>query len=213
MITVNDKLKLFTKRIIDLQQKTYDEKVESLEKQMVIDLEERKKVLLRDRKKYETTLLKGINNERASRLSNARSERKRRLLLKRKEMIDELLEGVKAYTKNFVHTDDYILYMKQTIQKHNRVIKALGEFDFLVNERDLKYKEVFEDLFKSLDLNCLKVSVCEKKILGGAIIVKSDRSSRLDLSLDSVIEDNKKYMGQLIYDMLEEAGEFSGKQS
>jgi len=45
------------------------------------------------------------------------------------------------------------------------------------------------------------------------IILKSDQTTRLDFSLDSVIEDNRKYMGQLIYDMLEEAGEFSGKQS
>lgn len=210
MITVNDKLKLFTKRIIDLQQKTYDEKVESLEKQMLVDLEERKKVLLRDRKKYETTLLKGIKTERASRLSNARSERKRRLLLKRREMIDELLDGVKAYTMAFVDTDEYLVYMTQTIKKHVDIIRTLGDFKFLLIERDMKFKDDFEALFRSLDLSCIEIALCQKKILGGAIIVKADQSSRLDLSLDSVIEDNKKYMGQLIYDMLEEAGEFSG---
>lgn len=213
MITVNDKIKLFTKRIIDLQQEAYDKKVETLEKQMLVDLEERKKVLMRDRKKYEATLLKGINNERVQRLSNARSERKRRLLLKRKEMIDVLLAGVKAYTEDFVETESYELYLMNMFKKHADIIKTIGAFDMELNERDLKYKETLYGFFESLNLSCENIRVCPKKILGGAIIIKTDKSTRLDLSLDSVIEDNKKYMGQLIYDMLEEAGEFSGKQS
>ena len=53
MITVNDKLKLFTKRIIDRQQEAYDEKVDSLENKMVVELKERKKMLERDRSRYE----------------------------------------------------------------------------------------------------------------------------------------------------------------
>jgi vacuolar-type H+-ATPase subunit E/Vma4 len=66
------------------------------------------------------------------------------------------------------------------------------------------------DLFEKLEFECLHIEVSHQKFLGGAIILKSDKTARLDLTLDSVIEDNKKYMGQLIYDMLEEAGEFSG---
>ncbi len=43
MITVDDKLNLFTKRIIDRQQQEYDSKVESLEVKMLEDLEDQKK--------------------------------------------------------------------------------------------------------------------------------------------------------------------------
>ncbi len=210
MITVNDKLNLFTKRIIDRQQQEYDSKVESLEIKMVEDLEERKKMLMRDRSRYETTLLKGIKNERAQRLSNARSERKRRLLLKRKEMIDVLLEGVKSYTNNFVHTDEYESYLKNMIEKNQTVIKRIGSFKVYINERDSKFESMLVSLFDSLGMECTVIETSKKNIIGGMIILKSDQTTRLDLSLDSVIEDNKKYMGQLIYDMLEEAGEFSG---
>ena len=41
--------------------------------------------------------------------------------------------------------------------------------------------------------------------------MKLDKSSRIDMSLDSVIVDNREYMGQLIYELLEEAGEMNGK--
>ena len=210
MITVNDKLNLFTKRIIDRQQQEYDSKVESLEVQMLEDLEERKKMLMRDRSRYETTLLKGIKNERSQRLSNARSERKRRLLLKRKEMIDVLLEGVKSYTNDFVHTDEYESYLRNMIEKNQTVIKRVGSFKVYLNERDFKFESMLISLFESLEMECTAIERSKKNIIGGMIILKSDQTTRLDLSLDSVIEDNKKYMGQLIYDMLEEAGEFSG---
>ena len=213
MITVNDKLKLFTKRIIDRQQDEYDDKVQALEEKMVVDLEERKQMLVKDRTRYETSLLKGVKTERAQRLSNARSERKRRLLLKRKEMIDVLLTGVKDYTLEFVNTKEYETYLRKMIEKHQEMIRKMGSFIMFVHERDLIYKEMFIDLFDSLNLECTSVEVSEKRMLGGAILMKSDKTTRMDLSLDSVIEDNKKYMGQLIYDMLEEAGEFSGKQS
>jgi len=213
MITVNDKLKLFTKRIIDRQQDEYDDKVQALEEKMVVELEERKQMLVKDRTRYETSLLKGVKTERAQRLSNARSERKRRLLLKRKEMIDVLLTGVKDYTLEFVNTKEYETYLKKTIVKHQETIRKMGSFIMIVHERDLIYKEMFIDLFDSLNLECMSIEVSRKRMLGGAILMKSDKTTRMDLSLDSVIEDNKKYMGQLIYDMLEEAGEFSGKQS
>ncbi len=210
MITVDDKLNLFTKRIIDRQQQEYDSKVESLEVKMLEDLEDRKKMLMNDRSRYETTLLKGIKNERSQRLSNARSERKRRLLLKRKEMIDVLLEGVKSYTSEFVHTDEYESYLKNMVEKNQSVIKRIGSFKVYLNEKDFKFESMLTSLFDSLEIECSGIEVSKKKILGGMIILKSDQTTRLDLSLDSVIEDNKKYMGQLIYDMLEEAGEFSG---
>jgi len=213
MITVNDKLKLFTKRIIDRQQKEYDDKVHELEEKMVVELEERKQMLVRDRVKYEATLLKGIKTERSQRLSNARSERKRRLLLKRKEMIDVLLAGVRSYTLEFVETDDYEKYLKNMIKDHKDMIASMGDFELFINERDMVYRNMFYLLFDELELNCVGIEMSQKRMLGGAIVIKEDKSTRLDLSLDSVIVDNKKYMGQLIYDMLEEAGEFSGKQS
>lgn len=213
MITVNDKLALFTKRIIDRQQKEYDDKVEALEVKMVVELDERKQMLVKDRITYEIALLKGVKTERTQRLSNARSERKRRLLLKRKEMIDELLDGVKKYTLAFVKSNAYENYLKTMINKHHMMIKNMGDFKLYLNEDDLMYKKMFKDMFEALDLNCISIEVSHRRILGGAILVKNDETTRLDLSLDSIIEDNKQYMGQLIYDMLEEAGEFSGKQS
>lgn len=211
MITVNDKLKLFTKHIIDRQQKEYDKKVESLEAKMVLELENRKKDLEKDRIKYERTLLKGIKNERAQRLSNARSERKRRLLLKRKNMIDELLQGVKKYTNEFVQTPEYETYLKGILKKHNDIIQSLGDFEIYLNKKDLAYSDTLNAACKALNLSCVSINESNKRILGGMIVLKADHTTRLDFSLDSIIDDNRKYMGQLIYDMLEEAGEFSGK--
>lgn len=208
MITVQDKLKLFTKRIVDLRRKAYDEKVRELEEHMVVELAERKKMLERDRKRYEESLLKGIKEEKMQRLSNARSEKKRRLLLKRKTMIDTLLEGVKSYTKEFVVTDDYGQYLDSLIDDYIDTIKELNHFKLYMNELDHnKHKERIMAKLAKYDCTCEGIAIYEKPLIGGLIFYKSDGTTRIDLSLDSIIEDNKKYMGQLIYNMLEEAGE------
>lgn len=214
MITVNDKLHLFTKRIIERRQLAYDVKVHELEDKMVEELHERKTSLVKDRVKYETSLLKGIKSERSQRLSNARSEKKRRLLLKRKNMIETLLDGVKEYTKSFVESKDYPAYLKKMFTEHAESIQRLGDFDVYLNKRDLELMQGdLKNLFDSLNLKCLSFKCLETPMIGGAILLKEDGTSRIDLSLDSVIEDNKTYMGQLIYGILEEAGEISGKQS
>jgi len=208
MITVNDKLNLFTKRIIDKRQNAYDDKVKQLEEKMVVEFESRKKMLEKDRSKYETSLLKGIKGEREQRLSNARSERKRRLLLKRKEMIDTLLEGVKKYTYRFVETDDYLHYLEKVFHENRDAIRKLGEFTAFINARDFKsHQLVLRELFKNEGLSCKSFVLYEKTIIGGVVLLKEDGTTRIDLSLDSVIEDNKRYMGQLIYGILEKAGE------
>lgn len=84
MITVNDKLRLFKKRIVETRQVEYDAKVESLEKQMAEDFTARKILLEKDRQRYEDSLLKGIKNEKHQRLANARSE-KEKVALKEKD--------------------------------------------------------------------------------------------------------------------------------
>jgi vacuolar-type H+-ATPase subunit E/Vma4 len=206
MITVNDKLKLFRKRIVGKRQNAYDKKVHELEDKMVLELEERKELLDKDRHKYESSLLKGIKSERKQRLSNARSEKKRRLLLKRRTMIDTLLEGVRDYTKDFVQTPDYNKYLKKLIMTHLEEIQSLDGFKVYLCERDYAKQGLLQDIFYALDLECRGFDISERQLIGGLILVNLDQSIRLDLSLDSVIEDNKTYMGQLIYSLLEEAG-------
>lgn len=211
MITVNDKLRVFKKHIIDTRQKAYDEKVRVLEDKMTQEFAERKVLLEKDRKRYEQTLLKGVKAERNQRLSNARSEKKRRLLKKRRDMIETLLDGVKAYTKSFVHSDDYLVYLEKVIKRHQKVIEKLGEFELYMNEYDYKLHQYeIRKLFRKYGLLCMEAHVYEQPIIGGVILVKEDGSTRIDLSVDSVIEDNRTYMGQLIYDILKEAGEISG---
>lgn len=214
MITVNDKLKLFTKRIIETKQKEYDEKVAKLEGEMLSEFAERKETLLRDRVKYETSLLKGIKSERDQRLSNARSEKKRRLLLKRKEMIDSLIEGVKKYTIEFTNSDEYEKYLINTVKENINLIRTMDEFILYLREEDyLKYKDILRKLLLDggIDLNKFLINKYDSKILGGLVMIKKDGSTRLDLSLDAVIVENREYMGRLIYKILEEAGETNVK--
>lgn len=209
MITVQDKLNLFTKRIVEKRQTAYDEKVQKLEENMVVELAERRKMLERDRKRYEETLLKGIKAEKAQRLSNARSERKRRLLLKRKTMIDTLLEGVKVYTKEFVNTDKYKSYLIDLLKEHKEDIMTLGHFQMYLNQQDMQYENELLEVINAFGCTCDEIKVYEKAMIGGMIFYQTEGALRIDLTLDSTIEDNKKYMGQLIYDLLEEAGEVS----
>jgi vacuolar-type H+-ATPase subunit E/Vma4 len=210
MITVQDKLNLFTKRIVERRQDAYDQKVQALEEKMVVELADRKKMLERDRKRYEESLLKGVRSERLQRLSNARSEKKRRLLLKRKTMIDVVLEGVKDYTLQFVESDTYENYLLDLVSEHVSTVKDLGCFDLYLRQKDMQYADKLDALLRGKSCNLGEIMVYDKPILGGVIFYQVDGNVRVDLSLDSIIEDNKKYMGQLIYDLLEEAGEFDG---
>ncbi|MBN2795156.1 MAG: hypothetical protein JXR88_07105 [Clostridia bacterium] len=212
MITVNDKLRLFSKRIVEKRQLEYDAKVVALEEKMASEFASRQVLLEKERMKYEDSLLKGVKKEKHQRLANARSEKKRRLLLKKRTMIDTLLEGVKTYAQEFVNSEAYFGYLGQVIEKHYEIIAHLGHFEVYLNQKDYHDRRYgLSKVFKHLGLSCDEFHVYEKPIIGGMILMKKDQTTRLDLSIDSVIEDNRRYMGQLIYNILEEAGEFSEK--
>lgn len=210
MITVNDKIKLFTKRVVESKLSLYDEKIFNLEKDLEKKIEERKSVFKKEKVRYEMSLLKGIKAEKKQRLSNARSEKKRRLLLKRKEMIDSLLVDVKEYTKEFVLSSEYENYIYSEINKYLNEIKYMKEIIIYMRKEDLKkYENFIRDIFlkEDIDDSLFEFKEYTEKLMGGIIIVKKDGSSKLDLSLDSVIVENREYMGQLIYTLLEETGE------
>lgn len=210
MITVNDKIKLFTKRVVESKLSLYDEKIFNLEKDLEKKIEERKSVFKKEKVRYEMSLLKGIKAEKKQRLSNARSEKKRRLLLKRKEMIDSLLVDVKEYTKEFVLSSEYENYIYNEINKYLNEIKYMKEIIIYMRKEDLKkYENFIRDIFlkEDIDDSLFEFKEYREKLMGGIIIVKKDGSSKLDLSLDSVIVENREYMGQLIYTLLEETGE------
>ena len=210
MITVNDKIKLFTKRVVGNKLNLYDKKVSNLENDLEKKIEDRKAVFRKEKVRYEISLLKGIKEEKKQRLSNARSEKKRRLLLKRKEMIDSLLIDVKEYAKEFVLSIEYENYIYSEINKYFDEIKYMKDIIIYMRKEDLKkYENLIRDFFLKEDVKDLLFEFKEYtgKLMGGIIIVKKDNSSKLDLSLDSVIVENREYMGQLIYTLLEETGE------
>ncbi len=213
LITVNDKIKLFTKRILDIQEKEYKTKANILESQIANDYEISKDALIKSRDKYKSFLLKDLKAEKIQRLSNARSEKKRRILLRKKNMIDTLLKGVKEYSKEFVNSSSYDEYLLSEIKKNIDTIKSMGDIDVFLSEKDILKKEMIIKIFEESNVKITSdsFSVYEANIIGGIIFIRKDKTSKLDMSINSVIENNKEYMGQVIYKMLEKSGEVNDK--
>ncbi len=205
MITVDDKLKLFKKEIIDNKQKEYDNRVHELDIKLEEDFIKHKEGLEKERKEYEESLLYGVKLEKKKRLSEAKNKKRRAILKKRKEMIDSLMLGVIDYTKEFVKTEEYYDYLKWIIYSHISDISSLGGFTFYVNERDSAFKDEIITICKENNLSCMDGKV--EEMIGGIIFISEDNKCKLDFSLDSIIEDEDIYIGNLIYNMLVEEGD------
>ncbi len=205
MITVDDKLKLFKKEIIDNKQKEYDKRVNELDIKLEEDFIKHKEELEKERKEYEESLLYSIKLEKKKRLSEAKNKKRRAILKKRKEMIDSLVMGVIDYTKEFVKTEEYYDYLKWIIYSHISDISSLGSFTFYVNERDNNFKDEIIAICKENNLSCMDGKV--KEMIGGIVFISEDNKCKLDFSLDSIIEDEDIYIGNLIYNMLVEEGD------
>ncbi len=205
MITVNDKLRLFKKEIIDNKEKEYQERIKELDIKLEEDFISHKEELNKERKDYEESLLYEVKLERKKRLSEAHNKKRKAILKKRKEMIDSLVEGVIDYTKEFVKTDEYYDYLKWVIYSNISEIASLGSFNIYINEKDYLKKEEIIKILKENHLNFIDVK--KEEIIGGFIFVSEDNKLKLDFSLDSIIEDEDIYIGNLIYNMLLEEGD------
>ncbi|MFS8542066.1 MAG: V-type ATP synthase subunit E [Tissierellales bacterium] len=211
MITIKDKLDIFRKLIYEEEEEKYkkalkdlDEKARHLIENKKLEIEKKKEEMAK-----KEALLKETQKNRI--ISERRQELNSKLLLKRKEILEDLIASLKEKAINFTLTDEY----------KNAVIKSISEVLLKIDDRDLiititeeDRKKLESSIFNLAKINNKNISIStvpKSNIIGGFIISDKEKTYNIDNSYKTIIEENRYEIGKRLYKALEEAGDLQWK--
>lgn len=208
MVTIEQKLLLFSKLLNQSMNHTFDEELKKLEKQYdekiqknkeEIDLEV-EEIIEKAKKNYE--IKKNQNTSKSKVIL-----KKEKMLLKEK-YYNLFIDKLKTKLNLFVKSKEYENYLSNIIMNLNdelfsnyKVTIHLTKFDYD------KYGEyIREKVKKRFNSDCSFSFL--GTIIGGLIIENTEKNFRVDMSIDSILEENKFYIMQTLFNAIE-AGEIN----
>lgn len=208
MITIDDKLDLFRKAVLQKVIDKYDTRLQALEGENEKELKAFEKSILDKKVAFIEKMEDKAKEESKRMISKAKSENKSRVLKTRQMLIEELIDSVKDRIHLFVESEIYAMFLKDNLKV---TLERFHEFEEVVVELTQydhqQYGEIIEaSLHKAgYRTNQIKLISTKEDIIGGFVVYDGDRSVRIDFSLAAVLRDNKRYMGQLVYEIINEA--------
>lgn len=206
MITIEDKLNIFYKIVLE------KEKEESLK--VLNEIEEKNKATLdkhRERlfKVKDDIIEKSIKNGELKKdelISQEIVEARKRIFTKKEGLLDDLILSLEKKAKDFVNSEEYSQYLLDGI---GRVLKDIEDetiIIYLKNEDRLRLSGSIAKVGIEIGKKISFENVTED-IIGGFIVSDIDKKYLIDESFKGKIEENKYLIGEELYSTLGKAGD------
>ncbi|MTI66100.1 MAG: hypothetical protein FH753_05795 [Firmicutes bacterium] len=204
MITVEEKLNTFSKLVYERVKKESETSLNSIhEKNNKILKEHREKIKKKAEKIIEKKIRDGEIKKREM-ISNANTSIKKQILNKKKEMLKDILQGVKNLAFEFTEKKEYENYFKKTFKEVVKDFKKGEKIDLYLTNKDLVKFDKFLNTYNEIKID---LKSADESIIGGVIAIKGD-SFKIDASLKTLVEDNKDILGRYLYKELDKVGDY-----
>lgn len=206
MITIEDKLDIFYKIVLE------KEKEESLK--VLDEIEEKNKATLakhRERlfKVKDDIIEKSIKNGEVKKdelISQEIVEARKRIFTKKEGLLDDLILSLEKKAKDFVNSEEYSQYLLDGI---GRVLKDIEDkyiIIYLKNEDRLRLSGSIAKIGIEIGKK-ISFENATEDIIGGFIVSDIDKKYLIDESFKGKIEENKYLIGEELYSTLGKAGD------
>lgn len=210
MVTIEQKLSLFSKLLQQDVKNDTIEKLELLDKEYEEKLVEHKALVDAESEVFIEEALKKAKIKRIETISKAKMDSKKHTMAAKEQKIDVFINKLKEKCREFVQTKDYEEYLKVQINR----CKALkdDEDEYLVGMTHIdcdKYgNQVIEGLVE-MGIRKERLVLTEKddSIIGGFVLEVPKKNIRIDLSISAMLEEHKDTIVEKIFAAMEEDGE------
>lgn len=206
MVTIEQKLLLFSKLINNSMNKSLNEELKEMEKQYELKIKKNMDETNKLAKFIEEKAAKKAEMKRNESLSRSKVIIKREIIVLKEKYYYIFMDKFKNRLSEFVDSEEYKTYLYSLISNAENLLNNYEESDLVVylSEKD---KQKYSDLINtelSKNKNCKNVEFkSTNDIIGGFIAIIADKNIKMDLSIDAVLEDNETYVMQTIFEALE----------
>ena len=197
--TIEDKISLFTKVVIERieldfqrKQKKLVEYYENRKTEMIKENEERKGNVV-------TRAKKDAESKKQQIILKTRSTMHLAVLKKKQEFAERIMDEVKKKTRAFIGTAEYVEFLKEAIKQVLSKFSNDQFVSFSFSRDDIKNKrEVILQTIKSFrDEATYKIEVVDN-LIGGVFVESGDGRMEIDLTINTILEESNKQAGEIL---------------
>jgi len=197
--TIEDKISLFTKVVIEKIELDFQQK----QKKLVEYYESRKTTLIKDNEERKRTAVviatKDAETKKQQMILKTRSTLHLAVLKKRQEFVERIMDEVKKRTRAFIGTVEYVDFLREAI-KQVLFKFSVGQFvNFSFSRNDIENnREVILNTIKSFrDETTYKIEVVDS-LIGGVFVKSGDGRLEIDFTINTILEESNKLVGEIL---------------
>ncbi|WP_432406939.1 V-type ATP synthase subunit E [Wukongibacter sp. M2B1] len=208
MITVEGKLDVFTKLVLERAQNDYEEKKREIDKGNNEAIKKHREVIKEKSNKIIEDMTSRGEIEKNRLVSKAKIHKKRSVLNKKEELLITFIERIEKMAYQFTYEDNYKDYLRDSLVDVLENLKDRENIVLYLTDKDReRFNEILGEIIVSVGLSSEKVEVLslDYGFIGGAIGVDEERTIKVDCSIKTKIDDNRTLIGKVLYGELGES--------
>jgi len=197
--TIEDKISLFTKVVIERIELDFQQK----QKKLVEYYESRKTTIIKDNEERKRTIVaratKDAETKKQQIILKTRSVMHLAVLKKRQEFAERIMDEVKKRTRAFVGTAEYVEFLKEAIKQVLSKFSADQFVNFSFSRDDLKnnQKVILSTIKSFRDEAAYKIEVVDS-LIGGVFVKSGDGRLEIDFTINTILEESNKLVGEIL---------------
>ena len=210
MVTIEQKLTLFSKLLNQGIKEEMDEKFAQLEKEYEKRMAESKFQTDRESNESIEKARKRAEIWKVERVSKERLDSKKEMMQVKEEIISKFMNALERKILAFTETETYLNYLKQLIQNISSAEYGKGSLQIELTKTDYEKNQkwiskILEE--QGISKKQMHFEVTKENILGGMIINNPDENTRMDLSISAILEEAKDHIVEKITRAIGEVGD------
>lgn len=197
--TIEDKISLFTKVVIERIELDFQQK----QKKLVENYESRKTTIIKDNEERKRTVVaratKDAETKKQQIILKTRSAMHLAVLKKRQEFADRIMDEVKKRTRAFVGTAEYVEFLKEAIKQVLSKFSADQFVNFSFSRNDIENKrEVILKTIKSFRKEAAYKIEVVGSLIGGVFVKSGDGRLEINFTINTILEESNKLVGETL---------------
>ena len=203
--SIEDKISLFTKVIVERIELDFQQK----KKKLVKYYESQRSTIIKDNEKRKKEAIASATKDAITKkqqmILRSRSAMHLEVLKKKQEFIERIMEEVKKKTRTFTSTAQYIEFLKEAIKQ---VLSRFSDDQFVnfsFSSDDIKnnQKVILSTIKSFRDEDTYKIEA-DNSLIGGVFVKSGDGRLEIDFTVNNIMEDSKKLIGEYLSSWLNE---------
>jgi len=197
--TIEDKISLFTKVVIEKIELDFQQK----QKKLVEYYESRKTTIIKDNEERKKTVVaratKDAETKKQQIILKTRSAMHLAVLKKRQEFAERIMDEVKKRTRAFVGTAEYVEFLKEAIKQ---VLFKFSDdqfvsFSFCRNDIENKREIILRTIKSFRNEATYKIEAVDS-LIGGVFVKSGDGRLEIDFTINTILEESNKLVGEIL---------------